>query len=56
MYFAAEIQDRIQCQDYTKHNTETNTMAASGFEIYTCSTENTELGILWTGKQLNCKT
>ena len=47
---------RIQCQDYTKHNTETNTMAARGCETYTCATENTELGILWTGKQINCKT
>ena len=27
---------RIQCQDYTKCNTETNTMAARGHKTYTC--------------------
>ena len=31
---------RIQCPDYTKRNTETNTMAARGRETYTCATQN----------------
>ena len=31
---------RIQCQDYTKHNTETDTMALKGCKNYTCTTKN----------------
>ena len=54
---AGDIQaPRIQCQDYTKCNTKSNTMAARGCEIYTCATETPELGIFWTGKQIGCKT
>ena len=47
---------RIQCRDYTKHNTETDTTAPRGHTAYTCATENPELGILLTGKQTNRKT
>ena len=31
-------------------------MAARGHKTYTCATENSELGIFWTGKQTNRKT
>ena len=47
---------RIQCQDYAKCNTETNTMAARGRETYACATKPPELGIFQTGKQRNRKT
>ena len=30
---------RIQCWDYTKHNTETDTTAVRGHQIYTCATK-----------------
>ena len=46
---------RIQCWDYTKLNTETNTTAVRGHKTYTCATENAELGIFWTGEQTNRK-
>ena len=47
---------RIQSRADTKRNTETNTTAARGCRMYTCATENPELGIFRTGKQMNCKT
>ena len=34
----------IQCRDYTKHNTETDTVPVKGPETHTCTTENPELG------------
>ena len=46
---------RIQCWDYTKLNTETNTTTVRGHKPYTCDTENAELGIFRTGKQTNRK-
>jgi len=42
----------IQCQDYAKRNTVTDTMEAQGHQTYTCATENPELGIFQTGKQM----
>ena len=45
---------RIQCQDYTKCNTKSNTMAARDL-TYTCATKTPELGIFWTGKQMSRK-
>ena len=44
---------RNHCWDYTKHNTETDTMAARSHETYTNGTENPELDIFRTGKQTN---
>ena len=39
LILAAEIQAlRIQCRDYTKHNTETNTMAVTGVRLVTTNT------------------
>ena len=46
---------RIQCRDYTKLNTETNTMAVRGCKTYTCATQTPELGISQAGKQMNRK-
>ena len=46
---------RILCWDYTTRNTETDTTAARGCETYRCTTENPELGIFQTGKQMNHK-
>ena len=46
---------RIQCWDYTKCNTETNTTAARGCDTDTCTTENPELGMFRTGTLINCK-
>ena len=52
-----EIQaPRIQCRDYIKCNTESDTMAARYCKIYTCVTKNPELDIFWTGKQMNPET
>ena len=39
---------KIQCQDYTTRNTETNTMASRGCKNYACATEKTELGLFQT--------
>ena len=47
---------RIQCQDYTKCNTETDTTAVRGCETYKCAPENPEQGMLQTGKLTNYKT
>ena len=47
---------RIQCQDYTKCNTETDVTAVRGRETYKCAPENPEQDILQTGKQTNYKT
>lgn len=44
---------KIQCQDYIKHSTNTNTIAA---RLMHAPPENSELGILQTGNQINCKT
>ena len=46
---------RILCRDYAKRNAETDTTAARGCETYTCTTQNPELGIFQTGKQMNHK-
>ena len=46
---------RIQCWDYTKRNTETNTTAVRGCDIDTCTMENPELGMFRTGTLMNCK-
>ena len=46
---------RIQCRDYTKHNTVPNATVVRGHETYTHATENPELGIFWTGEQTNGK-
>ena len=55
--FAEVIQaPRIQCQDCTKRNTEPKLQQPRGRETYTCATTNPELGIFWTGKQINHKT
>ena len=47
---------KIQCWDYTKHNTEADTMSARGSETCTCAIQTLKRGIFWTGKQTNCKT
>ena len=47
---------RIQCQDHTKCNTETDTTAVRGCETYKCAPENPEQGMLQTGKLTNYKT
>ena len=44
---------RIQGQDYTKRNTETDTTEVRGRETYTCSTKNSELGIFQTGQNVS---
>ena len=55
--FAEVIQaPRIQCQECTKCNTEPKLQQPRGHETYTCATTNPELGIFWTGKQMNHKT
>ena len=47
---------KIQCRDYAKHNTETDTTAVRGHKTYTCANENPEPGIFQTGKRMNHKT
>ena len=55
--FAEVIQaPRVQCQDCTKRNREPKLQQPRGHETYTCATTNPELGIFWTGKQMNHKT
>ena len=46
---------RIQCRDYTKHNTQTEPMAVRGCGTYTCAIENPEMGMFQTGKQTKRK-
>ena len=47
---------RIQCRDYTKRNTETDTTAVRGCKTDTCANKDPDLVILWTGKQPTCRT
>ena len=47
---------KIQCRDYAKHNTETDTTAVRGHKTYICANENPEPGVFQTGKQTNHKT
>ena len=44
---------KIQCRDYAKHNTETDTTVMRGHKTYTCANENPEPGIFQTGKRTN---
>ena len=48
---------RTQCQDYTMHNTETNTTLARGRKTYTCPAENPKLGTYsWLENKWTIKT
>ena len=44
---------RIQCQDYTKHNTETNNMSARGCKTYSChQNPRADLILTWKTNEL----